>query len=708
MKFASKVLITAIVAIMLLMTANSVTIETAENANSAEASVLECNAVSLELKPGYNIWTGTTAPLDFENIDLSDFFPLNNPKIVETGDAQGKALYLNGTNTGIRYYSDFFDLNRPMYLNYTAKASSNNTAYVQAVANLPEHNKTLTEWSWNVTIDNWSILSEHAGNSYREQFVIMHMYENMTNIYFGANGHATEVYVDDLVMIPFYKVSYNLGEGIGYVDDEYFYDNEYTLTVDPAVITAPQGYEFSHWVDKNGNIVTNTVVPTPGEDIELTAVYKHIKYPIGTPGINLLSGTSEIQDFENCDISDFTFTNWDPSISSATIVDDEENGKSLCITGQYTSMIISGINCEAERPLYFVYDYKTVSRAAYILRLRANAVNGTDLVWSVTPGSDNWSTLPDQDGFRKIDVTAKGVASVGDTMPNIYWGISGKVTDNVYLDNAAIIPYYKVTYMNWNGSAEIKSEYFFRDSAGNIMTSYKPYGEDELSAAWEGPGNKIFVGWSEENNATTADASVSLAYKDIILYPVYIDKTDAVKNIAGNEIRFDTVDGTVVSSIRFKSAIAASEKNTADEYGFIVTRKTYLDTMANKAASDETLETDLTFDFKYNGNPLFVSGAAYTTDDNGKITLDKCLGEDENGYSIFATVLTGIKNSDADQVNEVFVARPYVKFTKDGKQYVFYGETAENSLVKVAKTVDASELPTDIKANIETIVALEK
>jgi hypothetical protein len=130
--------------------------------------------------------------------------------------------------------------------------------------------------------------------------------------------------------------------------------------------------------------------------------------------------------------------------------------------------------------------------------------------------------------------------------------------------------------------------------------------------------------------------------------------------------------------------------------------------MAELGAADETLETELTFEFKYNGADLYVSGIAYAVDENGEVSVEKIVEEDENGNSTFSTVLTGIKNNDADQVNETMVVRPYVKFANDGKEYVFYGENMSNSLVGVAKAVDTTELPENAKANIEAIVALEK
>ncbi len=276
------------------------------------------------------------------------------------------------------------------------------------------------------------------------------------------------------------------------------------------------------------------------------------------------------------------------------------------------------------------------------------------------------------------------------------WGVIGTET---YCNEEAPVAastsitfenYYTVTYYGFDGEV-LKSE--------DVLA-----GEYALDLVLEDENGKYFEGWKVEGTKE-AVTSVNVT-ADVNIYPVFVDKTEAFENVQGNEMRFDGENAT--ASIRFKSVITAEEKNEADEFGFIVTRKSYLDKMAELGTADETLETELTFDFKYKGDDLFVSGMAYQKDENGVITVEKIVEEDENGNSIFATVLTGIDNTKADQVNEIMVVRPYVKFTNDGKQFTFYGATAENSLVGVAKTVDTTELPENVKASIEAIVALEK
>lgn len=276
------------------------------------------------------------------------------------------------------------------------------------------------------------------------------------------------------------------------------------------------------------------------------------------------------------------------------------------------------------------------------------------------------------------------------------WGVIGTET---YCDEEAPVSastsitfenYYTVTYYGFDGEV-LNSE--------DVLA-----GEYALDFVLEDVNGKYFEGWALEGTEE-AVTSVNVT-ADVNIYPVYVDKTEAFENVEGNEMRFDGENAT--ASIRFKSVITAEEKNAADEFGFIVTRKTFLDAMASKAENGEEVETDLTFDFVYGENVLFVSGVAYQKDENGNVTTEKIVDETADGDSVFATVLTDIKNDDADQVNETMVVRPYVKFTNNGKQFTFYGATAENSLVGVAKTVDTTELPENVKASIEAIVALEK
>ena len=476
------------------------------------------------------------------------------------------------------------------------------------------------------------------------------------------------------------------------------------------------------------------------------------------PGLNLITGTTDTFAVNSEYEAGLAFT-FDPDTG---VVADPFTGEGYAlylggvanirypvITSKMTQQI------EAGRSVLTVFDYSGKWNNFWIIGQPNVPFN--DLSCALKQNTGEWLNV--------VTATSKGGKNFTVTRFQTDAGSTG-AKGPLYLDNIAFIPYYKATYMNADGSV-LATEYFLRDAAGKIMTAYTP----NKTAEWTGEGKKLLTGWSTTEGGEVTE-TVALANADITLYPVFEDAytvsfygfdgevakedvvlageyaidyiladengkyfegwkvegtdeivtsvnveadvklypvytakaEDAVENVEGNEMRFDVVDGNVVSSIRFKAVISASERNAADEYGFIVTRKTFLDTMAEKAANGEAVETDLTFDFKFGGNNLFAYGAAYVADSD----LDLNLGEDENGAVTFAAALSGIKNNDANHANEVMVARPYVKFTNNGKQYVFYGAKASASLVDVAKSVDTTNLPENYKKNIEDIVALAK
>jgi len=181
---------------------------------------------------------------------------------------------------------------------------------------------------------------------------------------------------------------------------------------------------------------------------------------------------------------------------------------------------------------------------------------------------------------------------------------------------------------------------------------------------------------------------------------------EAPSMIEGQDIRFDNIDEGTECSVRFKASVTAAQQNEASEYGFIVTRKSFLDRMEEKAAAGEDVETDLTFNFSYNGTDLFAYGSAYLVDENGEASINKFIEIDDNGDIIFASVLKGIKNNDSVHVNEVFSVRPYIRISDGNNEYIFYGECSSASLADAVKAVDTSDLPDSYKKIIEDIIAL--
>lgn len=93
-------------------------------------------------------------------------------------------------------------------------------------------------------------------------------------------------------------------------------------------------------------------------------------------------------------------------------------------------------------------------------------------------------------------------------------------TTNVYYDDVAFIPSYKITYMANDGTEEaepVAVKYALLNAAGKILTNYYI---DKTVAAPEKEGYD-FLGWATTADATAPVTNVTLANEDIVLYPVY-------------------------------------------------------------------------------------------------------------------------------------------------------------------------------------------
>ena len=179
-------------------------------------------------------------------------------------------------------------------------------------------------------------------------------------------------------------------------------------------------------------------------------------------------------------------------------------------------------------------------------------------------------------------------------------------------------------------------------------------GEKEV-AAWVNDEGGYFVAGTEY----TPDVFVA---EGISFSPVY---ADAPYNRNKTSIRFTEPGG-----IRFLASVTDSQRKAFDEYGFIVTRNTILDSLG--------LENDaLTFDLD---KGKYVFGQSYLKDGD-KLPIDKIyeLSED-NLTTFFTAVVTGIPEQYyADKL----VVRPYAKM---GDVYS-YGEITQSSILDTAKKI---------------------
>ena len=102
---------------------------------------------------------------------------------------------------------------------------------------------------------------------------------------------------------------------------------------------------------------------------------------------------------------------------------------------------------------------------------------------------------------------------------------------NVYYDDIAFIPSYKVTYMNEAGDTEVYSEYVLLDSNGKIMTEYT-YDNSKVTGA---------TGYATSVGGERLPATFALKNQDVVLFALTRNEASFV---GGNTVKNVTLDGS--------------------------------------------------------------------------------------------------------------------------------------------------------------------
>ncbi len=178
----------------------------------------------------------------------------------------------------------------------------------------------------------------------------------------------------------------------------------------------------------------------------------------------------------------------------------------------------------------------------------------------------------------------------------------------------------------------------------------------------------------------------------------FLLENENVNTLDTKELRIDTDGDNFTGSIRFAASVSPSVKRIDDiEYGFIVTRESFI---------DEYFDGELSFESAIN-DKVYVYGTNFKSE-NGKVTKDISNGALDNGEERFTCALTGINAADESMVNEVMAVRPYMIYRIEDLEYTIYGDMITASLADVAKLVDTTELPDTYKAYVDSIVSLAK
>ncbi len=269
-----------------------------------------------------------------------------------------------------------------------------------------------------------------------------------------------------------------------------------------------------------------------------------------SPGLNLLTGTTEPETFDG-------MTTLPSNITNAVLDDSPfagENGKVLRNQYSYTSTSSYATVGFTFNPALDRNRPYQISFKAYKWAEDGYGITNTQL-WIMKNGTAGWQIAKDIGSFAagktswyehnytvttfgSLTNTSTGLLDETD-INTIYFewqydsAQSMNTTEKVFFDDVSIIPAYKITYLDEDGGV-IKSEY-------KVVTenSFTP---DVL------PSDKEMgiIGWSKAGDGT-ADETITLYNEDITLYAVY-DNTLRINLSADKTLLVESGDAATLST----------------------------------------------------------------------------------------------------------------------------------------------------------------
>lgn len=339
----------------------------------------------------------------------------------------------------------------------------------------------------------------------------------------GAAAPAESVALNnaDITLFPVYEVT------------EILTTDAYAVTFNgTANITAKEEVTWTYEVGRTGATVATTATTavvtagtTPGA-VKLTAEMSDgtlvdieilvLGASAWKPGLNMLTGT----------MAPFTLENVPADVAKTVLpgIVVQDNANKAGINTSNREFYLTGgsyprINLpfspkmSTERPLLIEYDYYGSFACHWLM------INGSD-------AKDIYMNMPSEtDAWKHVRVP-KALSSATNKYAEIYQlGIQIGNADGckIHLDNYRVIPYYQVTYMNFDDTVA-KTEYILMDDSGNFLTTYTP----DVSVV------SGTLAYSLTKDGAPVN-TVTLANEDIVLYPLNalsgpIVYTDGVNN----------------------------------------------------------------------------------------------------------------------------------------------------------------------------------
>lgn len=227
-----------------------------------------------EEKANINLWTGNSKVFTFD--DLSGL-TLTSQSASPTDPTDKTVKLGNWNSVGLSSANWGIEADRPVELSFKYYAVSG-TLSVRL-------NQVIDSELGNVVA--YFTTTKNAWTNYSKTIIPKDSYTHNGSLAWAGGENAVlnniflriwgsgEIYIDDLAVVPYYKVTYDANGGEGAPEHEYFLARTYT--VNDTAIPTREGYEFVGWATSEqatADDVVLEVTPTYGEDITLYAVWQ--------------------------------------------------------------------------------------------------------------------------------------------------------------------------------------------------------------------------------------------------------------------------------------------------------------------------------------------------------------------------------------------------------------------------------------------------
>lgn len=256
--------------------------------NAADSNVITVVFPATKAQPqlvaayNNNLLTGTVYPLTFEdgigamanNVNTTGLWQVG--EAVDPEDPSNKVLVVKawGGTYNMKYFG--IESGRPVELTFKYSLTTPYSSEV-SIRLLYNHTDSLSpNYDFGGNEEPWTV----------KKVTITHDQVLNTIAIYSCGGYNTsntkimdKLYLDDISVVPYYKVTYDLNGGTGTASPDYFLAESYDQ-LDRGTGISKDGYRFAGWaLTATGNAVTS-ITPTPGKDITLYAVWEDASAPV--------------------------------------------------------------------------------------------------------------------------------------------------------------------------------------------------------------------------------------------------------------------------------------------------------------------------------------------------------------------------------------------------------------------------------------------